>query len=62
MIEYIKRKCPECGAELVVYYDGPHSGHPEPWLIRHCEECHLDWKSELHEDGSESELERKFWG
>jgi DNA-directed RNA polymerase subunit M/transcription elongation factor TFIIS len=59
---YMKRNCPECGAELVVYYDGPHCSVPEPWLIRHCENCNCDWESEWHEDGRESELQRKFWG
>ena len=59
---YIKFNCPECGAPLEVYYDGPHSGYPEPWLIRHCERCLCDWESEWHEDGSETEMVRKFWG
>ena len=59
---YEDRYCPECGALLEVYYDGPHSSPPEPWLIRHCDNCYCDWESELHEDGSESELQRKYWG
>lgn len=62
MDRYMKLCCPECGAMLEVYYDGPRSDNPEPWLIRHCENCHRDWESELYEDGSESELRRKFWG
>lgn len=60
--KYIQLVCPECGAQLEVYYDGPHAGDPEGLLIRHCENCHRDWESEWHEDGSESELRRKFWG
>ena len=54
--------CPECGYLLEVYYDGTRAGEPENMLIRHCKNCHLDWVSEYLDDGSESELERKFWG
>ena len=53
--------CPECGSSLDVYYDGPNK-HDDTSLIRHCYKCDCDWESELHEDGSESELRRKFWG
>jgi DNA-directed RNA polymerase subunit M/transcription elongation factor TFIIS len=59
---YTDLNCPECGAKLTVYYDGTRAGDPEPTLIRHCEKCLCDWESELHEDGSESALRRKFWG
>jgi hypothetical protein len=59
---YIELVCPECGAPLEVYYDGPHAGDPEGLLIRHCKKCLCDWESEWREDGSESELRRKFWG
>ena len=59
--QYVQLNCPECGGELEVYYDGPNK-HDDLSLIRHCCECDLDWESELREDGSESELERKFWG
>lgn len=60
--KYIKLNCPECGALLEVYYDGPNSKYHEPCIIRHCEECLCDWESDLYENGSESELRRKFWG
>ena len=59
--KYAEMVCPECGASLDVYYDGPNK-HDDTWLIRHCYECDLDWESEWYEDGSESELRRKFWG
>ena len=59
--KYTDMRCPECAAWLDVYYDGPNK-HNDKELIRHCCECHLDWESEWHEDGSESELKRKFWG
>lgn len=59
---YAKRHCPECGAELEVYYDGPNSKHHEQFLIRHCAKCLCDWESYLYEDGKESALMRKFWG
>lgn len=58
---YTDRNCPECGESLDVYYDGPNK-HDDMSLIRHCYKCDCDWESELHEDGSESELRRKFWG
>lgn len=61
-IVYAKRNCPECGAPLKVYYDGPHSGNPEQILIRHCEKCLSDWESNWYGDDDESELRRKFWG
>lgn len=60
--KYMNRYCPACGSLLEVYYDGPKVGDPESILIRHCENCLFDWESEWHENGSETELERKFWG
>ena len=60
--KYMNRYCPACGSLLEVYYDGPKVGDPESILIRHCENCLCDWESEWHENGSETELERKFWG
>ena len=60
--KYTQLNCPECGDLLEVYYDGTRAGEPENMLIRHCKNCHRDWKSEYLEDGSESPLERKFWG
>ena len=59
--QYTEMKCPECGATLDVYYDGPNK-HNDKELIRHCYKCDCDWESEWNEDGSESELQRKFWG
>lgn len=62
MDKYMKCYCPECGAPLEVYYDGPSSNDPDGTLIRHCKKCLCDWENEWHENGSESELRRKFWG
>lgn len=59
--QYAQLDCPECGAQLDVYYDGPNI-YNDKSLIRHCDECGCDWESELLEDGRESELKRKFWG
>lgn len=72
---YIEFLCPECGAPLEVYYEGPIEELPgKPWdfvwgerrdLIRHCSNCHCDWENEwLSELGyvRESDLRRKFWG
>lgn len=60
--KYGKKTCPECGAPLEVYYDGRHTGVPEAILIRHCKKCLRDWESWLRDDGTETELQRKFWG
>ena len=59
--QYMQLNCPECGATLDVYYDGPNK-HNDMSLIRHCDACHCDWESEWRDDGNESELKRKFWG
>lgn len=61
-IMYDEKTCPECGAQLKVYYDGPNSEYHDSLLIRHCDECGCDWESDLYEIGIESELRRKFWG
>lgn len=60
--EYDRMDCPECGAPLKMYYDGTRCSEPENMLIRHCSECGCDWVSDYLDDGSESELQRKFWG
>ena len=60
--QYISFNCPECNGNLEVYYDGPHSGDQDNLLIRHCKKCLCDWENEWHEDGSESQLRRKYWG
>lgn len=62
IMKYMELDCPECGAKLEVYYDGPHTGDPEPILIRHCKNCGCDWESEWLHDMCETELRRKFWG
>ena len=59
--EYTELNCPECGATLYVYYDGPNK-HNDVWIVRHCDNCLCDWESELGEDGVESTLVKKFWG
>ena len=60
--KHMELDCPECGAKLEVYYDGPSTGDPEQILIRHCENCGCDWESEWLFDMCETELKRKFWG
>ena len=59
---YAQLNCPECGAILEVYYDGPRYNDPDGTLIRHCKKCLCDWENEWFKDGIESELKRKFWG
>ena len=61
ILQYAQLNCPECGAPLEVYYDGPNK-HDDSCLIRHCYECDRDWENELLKDGNESEMKRKFWG
>lgn len=76
MDKYMKFDCPECGAPLEVYYEGPIEEYPgKPWdfvwgdkrdLIRHCNNCHCDWGNKwinyIDFGIHETELERKFWG
>lgn len=74
-MEYNKLNCPECGAQLEVYYEGPIEESPgKPWdfiwgerrdLIRHCKKCGCDWKNEWRTELGyiyETQLQRKFWG
>ena len=75
--KYMQYNCPECGAQLEVYYEGQIEEYPgKPWdfvfgnkrcLIRHCHNCHCDWENEFItlcglSYNVESELKRKFWG
>ena len=71
---YLNLDCPECGHRLEVkaeWLDYCHMGptgliNEGRTLIRHCPNCHLDWKNRWHMKFGNAEesinLERHFWG
>ena len=66
--KYMQFNCPECGAPLEVYYEGPVeegsfcSDEGRSLIIRHCKKCLRDWENYWFETMGESQLKRKFWG